>query len=125
MFLDDAVCLYGTIEITFRLLDDDKTRREDQRLPLGGVPTARIEFRPAGTAPPVVISGSFPRWAPPEPKHLILIFDVTAKGEVKDVRPGARTPKFVVDAIRQLRFEPATRNGKPVRVEAQLELWYR
>jgi len=119
------VAVYGTIEITFRLLDDDKTRREDQRLPLGGVPTARIEFRPAAATPPVVISGSFPPWAPPEPKHLILIFDVTAKGEVKDVRTNGRTPKFVVDAIRQLRFEPATRSGKPVRVEAQLELWYR
>ncbi len=98
-----------------------------------GIPAAAAARQAADTTMPVIVKEvkpDYPADAKREKRQgsVMLAVMVNADGSVGDVRvKQPLSPKLdasAVKAMKQWRFKPATRNGKPVPVETDVEMTF-
>ena len=100
-----AVPVFAMIEVTFRLLPGPQ--------PLWGMRSASFE-KQEGMTPPVLKQTKYPK-APEASGNVKITFDVDEKGSVSNIQgdePG------LVAALKNWKFAPAMKDGKPVAASA-------
>ncbi len=110
--------VFVTVELNFRLLDGDS--------PAANWHLTRAEFRPPQNASrPLIEKTKAPHMTSPDGSRATVTFEIDEKGLPKDVQVEKASDndwaRAVVSALREWRFNPGQKDGRPIPVSCTME----